>query len=82
MPTVQSQQLVSFPSHSAATAMPMFASIAFIFYEYIITFTEEVELFWRRGSSGATFLFMTNRYLVLAINIVSISGFASLSEKV
>ncbi|KAI0794592.1 hypothetical protein C8Q74DRAFT_1445916 [Fomes fomentarius] len=57
------------------------AAATFIFYEYIITFTEEVELFWRRGSSGATFLFLTNRYLVLAINIVSISGFASLSDK-
>ena len=34
-------------------------------YEYIITFGQDVQLFWRRKWSGATALFFLNRYLPL-----------------
>lgn len=34
-------------------------------YEYIITFSEEVQLFWRRKPTGAIVLFLLNRYLLL-----------------
>ena len=38
-------------------------------YEYIITFREEVELFWTKEKTGATALFLANRYLTLACYI-------------
>ena len=38
---------------------------ALIFYEYIITFGQEVELFWRGKLTGAVILFMANRYFSL-----------------
>ncbi|KAI0730559.1 hypothetical protein C8Q76DRAFT_715190 [Earliella scabrosa] len=56
------------------------AAASFVFYEYIITFTSEVELFWKRGFSGATVLFLVNRYLVLAVAILNMAGFTSLSD--
>ena len=34
-------------------------------YEYLITFSVEVELFWTKKFNGATVLFFLNRYLVL-----------------
>ena len=36
-----------------------------ITYEYIITFGREVELYWRRGITGAAILFYFNRYITL-----------------
>ncbi len=38
-------------------------------YEYLITVGAEVELFWTRKITGATVLFLTNRYLVLFYNL-------------
>ena len=37
-----------------------------LFFEYIITLDREIEMFWRRKSSGATALFLANRYTILA----------------
>ena len=34
-----------------------------VFYEYMITFGEEVELFWSKTMNGATILFLATRYL-------------------
>ena len=45
---------------------PRRAGTAWIVYEYILTFTQEVELLWRRKFTGATLLFLVNRYLLLA----------------
>ncbi|KAH9858060.1 hypothetical protein C2E23DRAFT_719228 [Lenzites betulinus] len=39
--------------------------VALLVYEYIITFDQEVNLFWRRKSTGATILFLTTRYMGL-----------------
>ncbi|KAH9851999.1 hypothetical protein C2E23DRAFT_886206 [Lenzites betulinus] len=45
--------------------------ITLISFEYIITFSEEVALFWKRKKSGATWLFFVTRYLsVLAYAIL------------
>ena len=38
-------------------------------YEYLITVGAEVELFWRRKITGASVLFLANRYLVLFYNL-------------
>ena len=34
-----------------------------VFYEYMVTFGEEVELFWSKSMNGATVLFLATRYL-------------------
>ncbi|TBU55130.1 hypothetical protein BD310DRAFT_826441, partial [Dichomitus squalens] len=49
---------------------------ALLAYDYIITFNSEVTLFWMGGHlSGATILFLLNRYVTLAERIVSVSSF-------
>ena len=38
---------------------------ALVLYEYIVTFSTEVQLFWGRKITGATVLFFLNRYMKL-----------------
>ena len=35
-----------------------------VFFEHLITIDLEIDLFWKRGFSGAAALFLTNRYLI------------------
>ncbi|RPD73188.1 hypothetical protein L226DRAFT_511074, partial [Lentinus tigrinus ALCF2SS1-7] len=53
----------------------------FVCWEYAITLSDEVDLFWTRGFSGATALFLVNRYVVLAVNILNLIGYATLSDR-
>ncbi|RPD73182.1 hypothetical protein L226DRAFT_572616 [Lentinus tigrinus ALCF2SS1-7] len=53
----------------------------FVCWEYAITLSDEVDLFWTRGFSGATALFFVNRYVVLAVNILNLIGYATLSDR-
>ena len=39
--------------------------VALIFYEHMLTFGDEVEMFWKRKFTGATAMFLLNRYLIL-----------------
>ncbi|KAI0730539.1 hypothetical protein C8Q76DRAFT_690621 [Earliella scabrosa] len=48
------------------------AGVLFL-YEYLITFTEEVALFWRRKRSGATALFCLNRYYFLFVCVFQLA---------
>lgn len=38
-----------------------------VLYDYILTFGDEVELFWGKRLTGSTVLFMANRYLGLCL---------------
>ena len=42
-----------------------------VFFDYFITFDQEVELFWHGKMTGATVLFLANRYLTLAYFVYS-----------
>ncbi|PIL24620.1 hypothetical protein GSI_12504 [Ganoderma sinense ZZ0214-1] len=44
----------------------LFAVLAFLGYEHLITFDTEVALFWQKRFSGASLLFFVNRYLTIA----------------
>ena len=44
--------------------------IALFAYEYLITLSREVDLFWKRKFTMASAPFIVNRYLVLAVNIL------------
>ena len=46
-------------SHSYITAL------ALIFFEYLLTFDQEVKLFWRKRLTGAGVLFLANRYTTI-----------------
>lgn len=44
-------------------------------YEYAITFDEEVRCVWKRRISGASILFVLNRYVMLLASLASIVKF-------
>ncbi|GJE96173.1 hypothetical protein PsYK624_123660 [Phanerochaete sordida] len=43
-----------------------FALTALVVYEYLLTFQDEIRMIWRRKWTGATALFVANRYLLIA----------------
>ncbi|RDX51233.1 hypothetical protein OH76DRAFT_1481531 [Lentinus brumalis] len=45
---------------------------AFVFFDYFLTFGNEVNLFWSRKLSGASALFYATRYLNLALHVLYI----------
>lgn len=40
--------------------------LALFFYEYFLTLTREIQCVWLRPGSGAAYLFLLNRYIVMA----------------
>ncbi|KAM5539600.1 hypothetical protein V8D89_006709 [Ganoderma adspersum] len=57
------------------------ATVVLYIYDFTITFPREVELFWGRRFTGASLLFLLNRYLNLAHVIVEICNFARMSDQ-
>ena len=55
---------------------------ALIFYEYAITFNNEVRLIWRRRITAASVLFFLNRYIMILDNIVTLISFPAMSNRV
>ncbi|KAH9849225.1 hypothetical protein C2E23DRAFT_935968 [Lenzites betulinus] len=51
-----------------------------IAFEYVITFGQEIEYFWRRKVTGASVLFFMTRYLALVVNMVETAGFAPFTQ--
>ena len=49
--------------------------LALIIYEYVITLGGEFGLFWSQKWTGASVLFLVNRYMVLIYNLTLIRGF-------
>ncbi|RDX51240.1 hypothetical protein OH76DRAFT_1401546 [Lentinus brumalis] len=50
-----------------------YAVLALIVFEYGLTFRQEVEMFWNRKLTGATALFLLNRYLVIIFLILGVT---------
>lgn len=50
----------------------VFRSPGLVAYEYLITFGEEVTLVWQNKWTGATVLFVSNRYLMLLTTILDV----------
>ena len=46
-------------------------------YDYLVTFGREVELFWTRKFSGATILFLANKYISAIIYITNSAAIAN-----
>ncbi len=52
-------------------------------YDYIITFGQEVELFWTNRLTGATVLFFANRYISLLFDVMGlVEPFGRFSDQV
>ena len=49
---------------------------AYFIYEFLITFDSEVELFWKGRFSGATVLFLANRYIFLVEILIGLVGYS------
>ena len=53
-----------------------------LFYDYILTLDKEVRLFWKRKISGASLLFLFNRYLTVLTQVLDVVQFTSdMSDK-
>ncbi|KAI0828861.1 hypothetical protein BC628DRAFT_1417259 [Trametes gibbosa] len=52
-----------------------------IAFEYVFTFRQEIDYFWRRKITGASALFFMTRYLALVVNIIETSGFAPITQE-
>ena len=48
--------------------------VALVFYDYVITLDHEINLFWKRKFTGATILFLLNRYLLVLFYIIDIAS--------
>ncbi|KAL1938181.1 hypothetical protein VTO73DRAFT_11825 [Trametes versicolor] len=58
------------------------AIAALVLYEYIITFGDEVNLFWMRKKTGASWLFFIVRYLAMLFYVfLTAVAYAPMSEK-
>ncbi|KAI0738618.1 hypothetical protein C8Q80DRAFT_1275587 [Daedaleopsis nitida] len=57
-----------------------FAVLALVIYDYAITLGQEIEMFWRRKLTGATALFLLNRYLLVLDYIFNIATIERSSE--
>lgn len=57
-----------------AIAFIEFYNTALAIYEYLISFSRELDTIWRRKFSGATVLFLLNRYLLFPFLVVDWSG--------
>ncbi|KAH9906593.1 uncharacterized protein BXZ73DRAFT_110455 [Epithele typhae] len=58
------------------------AAAVMIIFDYLLTFSREVEFFWKRRVSGATILFITNRYLLLLDQLLSLVQSRGFSDEV
>ena len=47
--------------------------VALVIYEYLVTFSTEVQLFWAGEVTGASVLFFVNRYMLLVYALLTLS---------
>lgn len=55
---------------------------AIIACEYILTFRQEIDYFWKGKFTGASVLFFLTRYLAVLVNVIETSGFANITPQV
>ncbi|EIW59955.1 uncharacterized protein TRAVEDRAFT_47251 [Trametes versicolor FP-101664 SS1] len=67
---------------SPKTPNPVLRPDSLLAYEYVITFDQEVTLFWKRKKTGATVLFLAIRYLtLLSYDFLGTATFAPMSDQ-
>ncbi|KAL7280898.1 hypothetical protein ACG7TL_005842 [Trametes sanguinea] len=48
------------------------SALALLFYDYLLTLRHEVRLVWSRKFTGATVLFLSNRYVIILLYLVDV----------
>lgn len=71
-----------FESYGGVLDRLICAVTALLAYEYLLTLTREIALFWKRRLTGASVLFFLNRYIVLALHIFNFAIAGPVSDKV
>ncbi|KAI0628205.1 hypothetical protein C8Q77DRAFT_1068559 [Trametes polyzona] len=56
------------------------AVLTWLSYECLITLDREVSLVWQRKFTGASILFLTNRYIPILVNILNLTSDARMSD--
>ncbi|OJT13584.1 hypothetical protein TRAPUB_9865 [Trametes pubescens] len=56
------------------------AESAVVFYEYVISFDDEVRLVWRRKITGASVIFFLNRYLLVLQSVITVASYWPVSN--
>ncbi|OJT13693.1 hypothetical protein TRAPUB_9792 [Trametes pubescens] len=70
-------------AQDAPSAAEIVTVVTFLIYEYLITLDQEIKLFWKRGFTGASALFLFVRYSTLiCYDILGAISFARLSDNV
>ena len=49
--------------------------VVLVIYEYLVTFSTEVQLFWAGEVTGASVLFFVNRYMLLVYTLFALFQF-------
>lgn len=49
--------------------------IVLVFYDYMLTLSDEIRYVWKSKLSVATVIFYTNRYLIVGMALVNAFGF-------
>ncbi|PSS32238.1 hypothetical protein PHLCEN_2v2007 [Hermanssonia centrifuga] len=60
-------------NHSVTSANIIYSMTALVAYEYIITLEQEMAVVWHRKWTLATWLFITNRYLLIGFTVLSVA---------
>ncbi|KAI0711168.1 hypothetical protein C8T65DRAFT_185592 [Cerioporus squamosus] len=63
--------------HISVDAYFSISTCAFFIYEYFITFDREVELFWKGKMTGASIIFLLNRYLPLLTQLLYLTEYTT-----
>ena len=58
------------------------AALAFMLFDHAITLGQEIDLFWRRGWTGASAIFLLNRYLAVVNFVLAMCEYAPKTELV
>ncbi|KAI0630446.1 hypothetical protein C8Q77DRAFT_1230977 [Trametes polyzona] len=72
--------------HAVASVVPQsrisIAAAVLLAYEYVLTFDQEVSLFWFRRKTGATWLFLLIRYMaILSLCLLNTATYAHMSDE-
>ncbi|RPD57184.1 hypothetical protein L226DRAFT_536655 [Lentinus tigrinus ALCF2SS1-7] len=78
MSSDEAAALVDYYSSHQTNSYCALASAVLFFYECVITFTDEVNLFWSQKLTGASALFFLNRWAIILYGVFTlITGFTS-----
>ncbi|KAI0780286.1 hypothetical protein C8Q74DRAFT_1368024 [Fomes fomentarius] len=81
-PDSEVSQIISLFSSIQTGNYAVVSIIGLLVYAWATTFAQEVNLFWKRQFTGATLLFIANRYIPIVYFASSFSGGYALSDQV